>query len=277
MEKNIQHIELPHKRALVFGGPYSNLHALKSFKSIAESLGFSSNEIICTGDVVGYCANPDETTQLVMDWGIHCISGNVEQQLAEGLDDCGCNFEEGSRCDVFAKQWFPFAKQATSQASVDWMRKLPDHLTFELGGSKVSVLHGSWFNTSEFVFKSTPWAVKEANFSAVGSDVIIAGHCGLPFSEKVDGKTWLNAGVIGMPANDGTSRVWYLSLEVIDGEIVAKHHFFEYDCIGASEAMMEYNLPLEYSVTLESGLWDNNDILPDIETAAQGRPLKFED
>lgn len=275
MEKNIQHIELPNNRALVFGGPYSNLHALRGFKKIAKSLGFLPSEIICTGDVVGYCAFPDETARLVMDWGIHCISGNVEQQLAEGLDDCGCNFEEGSRCDVFAKQWFPFAKQATSAAVVDWMRQLPDHVTFELGGKKALVLHGSWFNTSEFVFKSTPWAVKDANFSATESDVILAGHCGLPFFQEVDGKAWLNAGVIGMPANDGTSRVWYLILELESGKMVAKHHFFEYDCIGASEAMMEHNLPLEYSITLESGLWDNNDILPDVETAAQGKLLMF--
>jgi predicted phosphodiesterase len=57
---------------------------------------------------------------------------------------------------------------------------------------KVTVVHGSYFNTSEFIFKSTVWEDIVANFKATDSDVIIAGHCGLPFNKTQDGLLWLN-------------------------------------------------------------------------------------
>ena len=83
---------------LFFGGSYSNLHALETLKSIADELSITSDRIYHTGDIVGYCAFPEETISFVRDWNIHVIAGNVEIQLREGEDDCGCNFEEGSRC-----------------------------------------------------------------------------------------------------------------------------------------------------------------------------------
>ena len=42
-----------------------------------------------------------------------------------------------------------------------------------------------------------------------GADVVIAGHAGVPFIEKIGRGVWFNPGVIGMPANDGTPDVWY--------------------------------------------------------------------
>ena len=81
------------------------------------------------------------------------------------------------------------------------------------------VVHGSYFNISEFIFKSSPWAVKEPNFTETNADLVISGHCGLPFSETHDNKTWINPGVIGMPANNGNTAVWYAILEEVNGEI----------------------------------------------------------
>ena len=96
-------------KILVFGGVYSNFQALEELKSIADSMNILPQNIICTGDIVGYCASPNQCLDLIENWGIHSIQGNVEQNLLNGTDDCGCNFEEGSRCDIFSKMWFPYA------------------------------------------------------------------------------------------------------------------------------------------------------------------------
>jgi len=50
---------------LFFGGCYSNLEATQRMKEISDELGFSPSQICCTGDVVGYCADPEETVQLI--------------------------------------------------------------------------------------------------------------------------------------------------------------------------------------------------------------------
>lgn len=272
-EKSIKHIGSLTGKVLLFGGVYSNLQALGALLEIAEKEGVSTQNIICMGDIAGYCANPEDCQQMVRQWGVHCIAGNVEIQLREGLEDCGCDFSVDSRCDLFAKLWYPYAQKKTSEETLAWLQELPEFIRFEYYGHSCVVLHGSYFNTSEFIFKSTPWELKERNFSATGADVIFGGHCGLPFNDIREGKYWLNPGVIGMPANDGTTRVWYMLLEPKENELRFMHRSFEYDHEETFARMLETELPIDYAKTLTSGLWDNNDILPITETKAQGKAL----
>ena len=260
---------------LVFGGVYSNLQALQKMMEIAHSLQISAQNIICTGDIVAYCAQPEACVQAVKDWGVHVIAGNVEIQLRDGETDCGCNFDEGSRCDLFSRKWYPYAQAHLSPNAIEWMRQLPHHLRFQYAQKEGYVLHGSYFDTSEFIFRSTPWSTKMANFDATQAHIILSGHCGLPFTHQNQAHVWANAGVIGMPANDGTPRVWYMLMDETNNEPVFRHIPFEYDHHTAAQEMEQKHLPREYSATLRSGVWDNCDILPETETAAQGRFLEL--
>lgn len=272
--KNIKNIEKKTGKLLIFGGVYSNLQALQKMQNIAKELEIPAENIICTGDVVGYCAQPEECLQSIKDWGIHCIAGNVELQLAAEEIECGCNFSDGSRCDGFSKMWYPYAQNRISEDSLEWMQNLPEFIRFKYNDLKCAVLHGSFFNTSEFIFQSTPWEVKQRNFEGLEADVIIAGHCGIPFQSKnvEENKYWINAGVIGMPANDGSTAVWYLT---IDPNEFYQFHHFEYDFEIAAQKMEQNGLPNEYAQTLRTGLWDNCEILPKAETALQGQAISL--
>ena len=129
-------------RLLVFGGPYSNLRATEAIRTRAEHLGIPPERVVCTGDVVAYCAEPEETSRLVAAWGCHVIQGNCEQQIAEGAEDCACNFEAGSACAVLAKGWYPFARARVSDEMRVWMRGLPETIRFGSGGLRFRVVHG---------------------------------------------------------------------------------------------------------------------------------------
>ncbi len=260
---------------LAFGGVYSNWQALVALRQRAREAGWVPAQIICTGDTVAYCARPEECVQSLREWGVHSIAGNVEIQLGEGQADCACDFVDGGRCDTFSRQWYPYAQGQLSEGALEWMRGLPEFLRFEYGGKRVLVLHGSYHYTSEFIFASTDWSGKARNFDDGDADLIIAGHCGLPFAEEKDGRTWLNPGVIGMPANDGSPRVWYLELDLREGEVVYQHRALEYDFQQAGAEMLERGLPRAYAETLRTGLWDNCEILPSSETARQGQVLAF--
>lgn len=258
---------------LVFGGPYSNFQALTELRRIAEKKGITPKQIICTGDIVGYCAQPEESVRFVKEWGLQSIQGNVEQNIINGEDDCGCNFAEGGRCELFSRTWFPYASQSLSKSSVQWLATLPHHLTFRYAGRSVAVVHGSALHISDFIFKSTPWIIKEKSFAATRAEIILAGHAGLPFADERMGRHWLNAGVIGMPANDGTPRVWYLLLDDTAGQLSYSFEFFTYDCGTANQLMLENHLPATYAQTLLTGLWDNCEILPETEKEWQGIAL----
>lgn len=272
--ENIKNLGALEGKILVFGGVYSNLQALEAIKKIALAHEIAKKNIICTGDVVAYCAQPKECVQLIKDWEINCIAGNVELNLVNDIDDCGCNFIEGSRCDLFSRSWYPYLKSELSQTDIAWMATLPKFISFAYADTKVVVVHGSFFNTSEFIFKSTDWNIKQKNFEVLNADVILAGHCGLPFSDVFNDKIWLNPGVIGMPANDGTPKVWYTILNDADGfsfEIKA----LDYDFETASDLMFGKPLPQTYGLTLKTGIWDNCEILPEQEKALQGKDIEF--
>lgn len=273
MDKKIKHIGTKSGKLLLFGGVYSNLQALEALVSIAEAEGIAPENCICTGDITGYCAQPEETVHLFQKWGALSIAGNVELQLANDSEDCGCDFKAGGRCDGFSKLWFPYTKGHLSKESLQWVSEIPENISFDYGGKKVTVVHGNYTNTSEFIFASNADQSKQNCFAETKSDVIIAGHCGLPFHQSIKGKLWLNPGVIGMPANDGTTRVWYMILETKKGKIKYTHRSFEYDYTTAQQLMYKNHLPEEYADTLASGIWDNMEILPEIEKMGQGIPI----
>jgi predicted phosphodiesterase len=270
MGQEIEKFEKISGKTLLFGGVYSNLQALEALKQIAEKENISPENCICTGDIVGYCAQPEETVQLFKLWGAKSIVGNVEIQLRENAADCGCDFREGSRCDGFSQLWYPYAQSKLSENSLDFLKTIPNHITFQYAKKKVTVVHGSYFNVSEFIFKSTDWEIKKPNFEATQSDVIIAGHCGLPFYHQENDKIWLNPGVIGMPANDGTPEVWYAILDDSNNNFNFTHKSLEYNYKLTSKLMQNGLLPEEYSRTIVTGIWDNTEILPAIESGLQG-------
>lgn len=259
---------------LVFGGPYSNLQATRALLEAAQQLGLSSEQLICTGDAVAYCADAEATVQLLRDAGVHWIQGNCEESLGNRIDDCGCGFADGSSCAVLSDSWYRYADATISDSNRTWLQNLPAQLSFSLNGRHIRVVHGALDQVNRFVFESTPETEKQHQLELARADVLIGGHCGLPFGQTLQNGTWLNAGVIGMPANDGTMDGWYMLLTPNGEDLKASWHRLEYDAPGAAEAMSAARLPSAYRNSLLSGLWPNVDILPAAEHQLQGLPLQ---
>jgi predicted phosphodiesterase len=259
---------------LVFGGPYGNLEATAALLDEARRRGIPSRNIVCTGDVVAYVADALATTVLIRRSGIRTIMGNCEESLGADSGDCGCGFAEGTACATLSVAWYAHARQSLDAASRAWMRGLPRRLDLVVGSRRLAVIHGGARRINRFVFASTPIASKRAELAFVGCDGIIAGHCGLPFSQLVDGRLWHNAGAIGMPANDGTPRVWYAILTPQRGGLLIEHHPLDYDHATAAAKMRARGLPEAYAATLGRGLWPSCDVLPAAERASRGKALR---
>jgi predicted phosphodiesterase len=258
---------------LVFGGPYSNLRALTALRARADELGIPASHCICTGDVVAYCAEPEETTAAVRAWGCHVVAGNCEEQLAASAADCACGFEAGSECERLAKGWYPYANARISPASRSWMAELPKVLTLNVGGRRLRIIHGGVGLINRFVFASER-AVIAQEWEQAAVNIVVAGHAGVPFIEKVGTGTWFNPGVIGMPANDGTPYVWYGLIGLEAGDILLSTHRLAYDHIGAAAGMRRSGHADGYARTLVTGLWPSLDVLPPAERAATGEKLR---
>jgi predicted phosphodiesterase len=258
---------------LVFGGSYGNLEATAALIAAAQRLGIPGGRVICTGDVVAYGADPQAVVDLVRSWGCAVVMGNCEESLALDAEDCGCGFSEGSACAVLSAQWFSATRRDLDADARRWMGTLPRRIDCTIAGRRLAAIHGSVSQINQFVFASTDAAEKTRQLDLAGADGILAGHCGVPFTQVIDGRLWHNSGALGMPANDGTPRVWFSVLTPDDDAIAVSHHAIEYDHRAAAEKMRARGYPGAYADALGSGLWPSCDILPAQERALRGHPL----
>jgi uncharacterized Fe-S cluster-containing radical SAM superfamily protein/predicted phosphodiesterase len=259
---------------MVFGGPYSNLEATQALLDQAARLRVPPERMVCTGDLVAYGADPVATVALIRAMGCHVVMGNCEESLALGAGDCGCGFPAGSACERLAAAWFAYAAAELTTDARTWMARLPRRLAIEIGGHRLAVVHGGLERINRFLFASTAAALKKHELERAGVDGFVAGHCGLPFTQIIGQQVWHNAGVIGMPANDGTPRVWYSVLLPERDRVAIEHRALEYDHALAAAKMRRAGLPEEYAAALETGLWPSCDVLPSKEIRERGVRLQ---
>jgi hypothetical protein len=226
--------------------------------------------------VVAYCADPQATTDLLRGWGCPVLMGNCEESLGASAEDCGCGFAAGSACDSLAAAWYAYADATLSREARRWMAGLPRRIRFSLAGRIFEVAHGAPSQINRFVFASDSDAEKRAELDAVGAEAIVAGHCGLPFTQALGDRLWHNAGVIGMPANDGRRETWASLLTPVARGVEVRLLPLAYEWAKAAAKMRTRGLPEAYATSLETGLWPNCDILPAREVAGRGRPISTE-
>ncbi|MEL7461443.1 MAG: metallophosphoesterase [Pseudomonadota bacterium] len=250
---------------LLYGGPYSNLQATRAVFAMADVVGIAPPARICTGDVVAYCADPVDTARLVLAEGGALVAGNCERQLAAGAQDCGCGFDGGSTCDILSKGWYPHALRALMPH--DDIRAAfaaaPDIAVFAQGAKRFAVIHGGLSDIARFIWSTSPDAVFAEEIALIEAaagpiDGVIAGHSGMAFTRSVGRHLWINAGVIGMPANNARQSTAFAILENASPRIGK----LSYDAETAAAAMVAAGLTQGYDAALITGLWPSEDVLP---------------
>jgi len=249
---------------LIFGGPYSNLQATRALVDLARARGIGPAGMICTGDVIAYCADPGPTLDLVLSLGGPVLKGNCEAELAAGGADCGCGFDPGSTCSLLARAWYAHADAALGAQARRTLGGLPDRIVFRHAGRRYAVIHGGAGAINRFLWASSP----EADFRSeiallrdqVGAvDVVLAGHCGMPFIRDLDNVRWVNAGAIGLPPHDGGALTRFAMLDASGAMRIER---LDYDAGQAAARMAQEGLVQGYHETLLTGVWPSEDVLP---------------
>ncbi len=260
---------------LVFGGPYSNLPATRAIRATADSLHIPPSHIVCTGDLVAYCAEPDAVVEEIRQWGIRVVMGNCEESLASRAPDCGCGFQNDTVCALLSDSWYRFSDHNISDRNRSWMSSLPREIRLQMSGHDILVVHGAPSSINRFIFASTPEQEKRQEMRDSDISIIVGGHSGIPFGQQVGDGFWLNAGVVGMPANDGSRSGWYMLLIPQRSGLKAEWRRLDYDWRKTQAAMGQAGLDSGYIQTLESGIWPSMDVLPSHERAQQGNRLEL--
>ena len=247
----------------LIGGAYSNLAATRALLARARAAGVTGGQVVCTGDMLGYCAEPIEVLEEMRAAGVAVIAGNVERQLAAGAGDCGCGFDDGSTCAALSADWYAHADARAGPDWRRWMGELPDWLVFTCAAGRFAVVHGAASDVARFLWPSSAAAEFAAEIALVESrlgpvDGVIAGHSGLAFERRIGRHCWINAGALGLPPHDGRPRTRYAVLEA-DGMRI---HRLDYDHAAAARAMRAAGMAPDYARALTTGLWPGEDVLP---------------
>ncbi len=255
------------RRIALFGGIYSNYLSLLSAISLARARNVDA--IVALGDFGAFGPHPDRAVEILREARIPAIRGNYEESLSSSADDCACGYTD-PRDNAFAQVSYDYTREKTSAEHKAWMGTLPSHARLTVAGRKVLLCHGSPRAVNEFLWETaTPRAFIGRLLDAHGTDVIACTHTGLHWARFLaPGRGLVNAGVLGRPANDGHTNVWFTILEERGGTLATEFVPVDYDHARLAREMREEKLPAEFVETIETGWWTTClEVLPAKERA----------
>jgi diadenosine tetraphosphatase ApaH/serine/threonine PP2A family protein phosphatase len=255
-------------RLAFIGGIYSNYYALRATLDDIARRGADATYFL--GDLGAFGPFPDRIPELLIERGIPGIQGNYEESLSSGATDCNCGYTD-PRDNFYAQISYDYTAEHTSAAHKKWMGELPKSIRVEAGGFRILLSHGSPRKINEFLWRSTsPDAFLNRLCDEHDADVILCTHSGLHWHRQIAPRRHVvNAGVIGRPANDGRTNVWYTMLTVRDGEAAVEFLPIDYDHAALAREMRQEKLPEEFVESVETGWWTTClEVLPSKERAA---------
>jgi pyruvate-formate lyase-activating enzyme/predicted phosphodiesterase len=250
-------------RIAVSGGPYGNPYALRVFVADARARG--CERLYCLGDLGGFGAEVDALWPILTDNQVTCVAGNYDVAIARGDTDCGCGYRDPLD-NQFSQLIYDHTLATTSRNFAAWMGELPTERREQLGGLDVHFVHGSPLFLNDFWWQSLPEDQHRERTGASGADVILCTHSGLPWQRRVDDTLVVNVGVLGKPANDGRTNVWYAILDLDEGSATAELVPLDYDWRAQAASMRAAGLPEMFVETIETGWWTTClEVLPPAE------------
>ncbi len=266
-DEDLTPVEGPFRRIAVFGGIYSNHHALAALLEDARLRQVEA--IYCLGDLGGFGPNPEKVWPLLERGGVRSIQGNYEQALSGGLDDCNCGYTD-PRDNHFAELSYRYTQECCSAEFRQWMGRLPPRRRVRVGFRELLLVHGSPRRINEFLFySSTPAPFLDLLLERENCDAMLCTHTGLHWHRRLpSGRDAINVGVIGRPANDGTTRVHYCVIDQNENGLGVELVPLAYDHRALEEEMREERLPEPFIETIRGGWWTTClEILPAKERA----------
>ena len=254
------------------GGPYSNFASVAAFLDATAAIAHR----FCLGDIGGFGPLPDRTLELLRAAKLHCVQGNYDHSIGHGETDCGCGYVDAMDRH-YAQVSYDYTYAHTGDQHKAWLRDLPKEIIVEWRGRRLLLCHGSPELVNEFVWESETDDAKIREWLRTrGVDGICATHSGLPWIRDVGDGFWFNVGVLGRPAHEDSTRVFY---GLIDFPADGPHHAAKpsprlvplaYDPTPVAAAMRTEGLPDVFVESLLGGRWTTcSNILP----AAERVPL----
>jgi predicted phosphodiesterase len=231
-------------RIAIISDIHSNIEALtRAFEIINEN---KIDTIMCTGDIVGYGANPNECVDLIRQRAHHVLRGNH--------DDAAVTLARIENYTYLAQTVVAWTNKILSDQNREFLQTLP--FTAEL--EDLFFTHASPFEPEEWHYIITEYDAR-INFDYFTGKICFIGHTHRPIIFSTDGITKdimreqryiVNVGSIGQP-RDSDRR---LSFGVFDTLTWTYENIrADYDFRSAAQKIIDAGLPHALAERLSIG------------------------
>ncbi len=235
----------------ILGDIHANLEALQAVIEDAENEQVT--HYACTGDMVGYNADPKACLKIVRTLDCTVVQGNHDYYAA-------CN-EPMDHFTPMAQKSIRWTRKQLSPFERKYLRNLPMIVDLE----NFTLVHSSLNNSSRwnYIFKHK---AADANFRNQFSQICFFGHTHVPLAFVKDGTVskgfyetlrvrsgaqyFINVGSVGQP-RDRNPKAAYAIYDLEEQTISMRR--VEYDIAGTQKKIRTAGLPFRNALRLASG------------------------
>lgn len=203
---------------------HGNLFALNSvLEDIKKN---NADEIFCLGDLAMAGPEPNKTIDFVKKQNWTIIQGNTDKMISEYSESVYNIIKENAPVMANALK---NDVEIISKDNIDFLKHLPEELSFEREGVKILLVHGSPRRNNENIFPNLSNKQIDEIVSNVKENIVFCGHTHIPCGYQTDnGITVINDGSVGRPFTENPEACYVLA-DFNNGSIFIEHRFVNYD------------------------------------------------
>lgn len=218
-------------RIAVLSDIHSNLEALAAIMAHVRLQKIKT--VWVAGDIIGYCANPNEVLQFLRKENAVMIAGDHDKEVLT-LGDLKF-FNE------YAQQALIYTNKVLTEENKAFLSTLKETYEETIDTRRIFMAHGSPDNPlKEYVYSTVPDANLLAMLVKTKADILIIGHTHQPFVRRIGGKLVINPGSVGQP-RDSTPTSEYCILDPMYMQATIQR--VKYDVNTAAKKIISARLP----------------------------------
>lgn len=236
-------------RIAIFGDIHGNIEALKV--AYDEALRIKVDRIYHLGDVGGYAPFVNEVVDFLIEHGIDGVQGNYDEAVANDREHCGCKYEDPVQAEM-TQLSFEWTKKHAAQKSKEYMKKLPNEISFTSDGKRIKLFHATPHKNNLYWYADRPEKFFQEMAEKADADILVYGHTHKPYMKNIGGKTFINAGSVGKP-KDGDPRACVAFIEITSKTIQSDFIRVRYDVEKVAAKIVSSGLPPYFAEKLKKG------------------------
>jgi putative phosphoesterase len=188
---------------------------------LAEVIRHKINQLLITGDLVGYYFHSKEVFDLLFMHTSTFVRGNHENMLQKSR----YNRDELKWIEPKYGSGLRSALETLAPRQLNMIENMPSRAFLNVEGCKILLCHGTPSDPEAYLYPDAPQEVLR-EFGAMAFDFIIMGHTHYPMDIKAGNVRLVNPGSVGQPRTKEKGASWAI-LDTKTREVIFRSESYD--------------------------------------------------